>query len=109
MQRATKDCYLIKEEFNRGLVKQTVYDNQIEYWIYEDTTSGILNDKGQYIVGGAKVKSAQRRLKCIVLCLNTPAHIVGENNLVKVIKGCKVDDVDTADLTAYLEKTGRTA
>lgn len=86
MRRLTKDCGLLKVDFETGIVKKISYNNHLEYWIY--SPSG---------------------LKKIVLCDDKPDHITYDCPTHFCVRGVIVDNTDTLDLNDYLNETGRKA
>ena len=88
MRRLTKDCGLLKSDFDKEIVKKVSYDNHLEYWIYTPTDT-------------------ENVLKKIVLCEDKPDHIVYDCPTHFCVRGVIVDNTDTLDLNDYLNETGR--
>jgi hypothetical protein len=107
MLRPTKSCSIIKAEIDNGLVKIVFYKQFKEYWVYTDERSGTLNSMNAEYTPGTANESAERKLKCIVVCEDQPDHIVKDFPSHLLVKGIIFNDVEDHALTDYLCKTER--
>lgn len=109
MIRPSKAVTIIKSELEAGLVKKVLYDNLIEYWVYQTQNSGTIDGgTGLYTPATASVESGKDIiLKCIVMCENKPEHIVKDLSNHFLIQGYIINNTETSNLDEYLEKTGR--
>lgn len=101
MIRPSDAVFIIKKDFETGLVHKVDSTDIIEYWIYQSKDSAMINDKGALIEGQ---KTGDKSLRCIVVCENSPKHLKKDHENHIVVSGVIFAEKDMED---YLGKTGR--
>lgn len=109
MIRPSDATILIRKELDRGLIIPTRFKGVMEYWIYQDNTSGIINHLGEYIQPEINNSDNKKVLKCIIVCEDNPKHIKNSTHPNHIVVSGIIfkNDDDKKDLTEYLQTTGR--
>ena len=99
MIRPSNAFVIFKKDLKSGKATRKHYDNLIEYWIYRQKESDIVDSTGK------KVKLEGRNnsyLHCIIVCEGS--HITKETEKGILINGVRFTE---KDMENYLHKTGR--